>query len=194
MAVEVELKAHVQHPLSVKDSLESLDGISSCIYEHKADTYLCMPGGESLFRIRLEEQGPLPTAMTGSLVFTYKEKDSSKGIEVNKEWEFLSEPSQAQAALEFFLSLGYTIHTIKTKKGYLYTYTAVENLPPMTIELVEVNTLGWFLELEFIVDDKQQVPQAKQALLAFLTMLSLSHTAIEERYYLDLIHTKKPEA
>ncbi len=195
MAFEVELKAHVAEPLLLKDRLETLQGISSALCELKEDTYFSCKGEDALFRMRIEQSGPSFAAMQGTLVFTYKEKTMRGGVEVNEEVEFTSSPDQGEAARLFFLKLGYEVYITKIKKGYLYTLPVLPTLPPLTIELVEVVGLGWFLELEFVVEDADLVDQAQGALLDFLSLLKIEESAIEGAYYMHMLKPqKRPEA
>lgn len=194
MALEVELKAHVADPLQLKGRLEALEGISSPFCELKEDTYFCRRGEDALFRMRVEQSGPSFDAMQGTLAFTYKDKAIKGGIEVNEEVEFTSHPDQGSSALEFFLSLGYELYLTKTKKGYLYTYPVALDLPLLTIELVEVMGLGWFLEIELVLDERDKVDRAQKALVGFLSLLGIKESAIEEAYYMHMLKKKKPEA
>lgn len=194
MSLEVELKAHVADPLALQGRLVALAGISAALCELKSDTYLSFKGEDTLFRMRVEQSGPSFEQMQGTLVFTYKDKSRKEGIEVNEEVEFTSSPDQAESALAFFLSMGYEVHVTKTKKGYRHTYPFSADLPPLVIELVEVMGLGWFIEMEFVLEDEGKIGQAKTALLDVLSLLGVKESAIEGEYYMQLLKKKKPEA
>jgi len=194
MGLEVELKAHVLDHSLLKKRIEALSGISSGLCEHKSDTYFSRIGEDALFRMRLVQSGPCFESMQGTLVFTFKNKTLKEGIEVNEELEFNSTSDQAPSALQFFLNLGYEIYITKTKRGYLYTYPVISGLPVLTIELVEVASLGWFIEMEFVLEDISMVEQAKVRLLQILDLLGISRSAIEDEYYMHLLTKKKPEA
>ena len=60
-------------------------------------------------------------------------------------------------------------------------------MDPLHIELVEVGPLGWFLEMEFILPSKEQIPLARDLLRLMLQELGLQEEAIESRYYMDLL-------
>lgn len=194
MAFEVELKAHVDDPLVLKARLEGIRGMSVALCELKQDTYFSLPGEDALFRMRAEHSGPSFEQMQGSLVFTYKNKALKGGIEVNEEVEFSSSSDQKDSALAFFLSLGYVVYITKTKKGYLYTFTVESALPPLTIELVEIMGLGWFLEIEFVLGEMEKSDQGRDALLDFLSLVGIEESAIEGEYYMHMLKQKKPEA
>ncbi len=192
--MEVELKAHVSDPALLQQRIEALTGISSAVYELKEDVYFSYPDEDALFRMRLEQSGPSFEDMQGLVVFTYKDKTLKDGIEVNEEREFSSPSDQGPSAKQFFLSLGYEVYITKTKRGYLYTYPASPTLPLLTIELVDVVGLGWFIEMEFVLEDTSRVGQAKACLLDVLKQVGIDHAMIEDEYYMHLLKKKKPEA
>ncbi|MGH0053149.1 MAG: CYTH domain-containing protein [Sphaerochaetaceae bacterium] len=188
MAFEVELKAHVKDPLTLKHTLEHLSGISLAVCEEKDDTYYGWKGEEPLFRLRLERFGPSFSELSGEVRFTRKYKDNLEdGIEVNKEVEFMAPADQAVNAHDFCLSLGYDVYIRKTKRGYSYQWMMDEEFFPLHIELVELIGLGWFLEMEFVLEQKEQVPDARTRLLDVLALLDIPQEQIEERYYMHLL-------
>ncbi|MGB4406654.1 MAG: CYTH domain-containing protein [Sphaerochaeta sp.] len=194
MGVEVELKAHVSDHALLKKRIEALTGISSCLCELKQDTYLSPKWEDSHFRMRLEQRGPSFESMQGTLVFTYKNKELADGIEVNEEVEFNASSDQDVAALHFFLSMGYEIYITKTKRGYVYSYSVCPDLPPLTIELVEVVGLGWFIEIEFVLENPSKVEMAREKLLLVLDQVGVGRSSVEEKYYMDMLKKRKPEA
>jgi len=194
MGLEVELKAHVSDHALLQQRIESLRGISPCLCEHKQDTYFSRTGEDALFRMRLVQSGPSFVSMQGTLVFTYKNKTIQEGVEVNEEMEFSSTSDQGPFAQQFFISMGYEVYITKTKKGYVYAYPVAPDLPLLTIELVEVVGLGWFLEMEFILEDSSKVEAARHSLLLVLDQVGVDRCAIEDEYYMHLLKKKKPEA
>lgn len=194
MSLEVELKAHVSDHLALQKRLELLPGISPALCELKQDTYFSHPNEDALFRMRLEQTGKSFESMQGTLVFTYKNKALKEGIEVNEEVEFCSPSDQGPSALQFFLSMGYEVYITKTKRGYAYTYAVEPELPLLTIELVEVIGLGWFIEMEFVLENKSLIGQARDSLLSTLDALGIGRSDIEDQYYMHMLKKKKPEA
>ncbi|WP_332447620.1 CYTH domain-containing protein [Sphaerochaeta sp.] len=190
MGYEVELKAHVKDVISLKSLLDRTEGIEGPICELKDDIYYCLDQGEALFRLRKESFGPSFSNLKGKLVFTRKQKSLTDGIEVNRETEFTSDDNQFPSAHEFFLGLGYQIYIRKTKRGYSYTLAFDDVLPPLHIELVEVLGLGWFLEMEFILEQEEKVPLARTFLLDMLTRFGLDSQSIESRYYIHLLKSQ----
>ncbi len=187
MAWEVEVKAHVDDPLTLQNRIESLHGISDRVCEEKDDIYYSVPGEKALFRMRKEVAGPSFEHGKGIVIFTRKHKAIEEGIELNQEIEFAAELSQFESAHAFFLSLGYEEYVRKTKRGYSYEYNCEPELVPLHIELVHVASLGWFLEMEFVLPSKEQIPLARNLLRSVLKDLGVSDTAIEDRYYMDLL-------
>ncbi|AEV28157.1 adenylate cyclase, class 2 (thermophilic) [Sphaerochaeta pleomorpha str. Grapes] len=191
MAFEVELKAHVQDPQAIMAILEGFEHISEPVCEYKQDIYYAKNEGEEpLFRLRRESFGPDFDSLTGSVLFTYKEKTRKDGIEVNVEKEFTTSDSQGENAEQFFLALGYVEYIKKTKKGYSFVHAIDGFLPMLHIELAEVKSLGWFLEMEFLIEDPSLVAQAKEKLLEVLHAVGLGDSTIESRYYMHMLKDK----
>jgi adenylate cyclase class 2 len=188
MAFEVELKAHVQDPQTIMAILEGFEHISDPVCEYKQDIYYAKRlNEEPLFRIRRESFGPDFDSLTGSILFTYKEKSLKDGIEVNVEKEFTTSDSQGENAEQFFLALGYVEYIKKTKKGYSFVHSLEGFSPMLHIELAEVNRLGWFLEMEFLIDDPSLVTLAKEKLLEVLHSIGLDDSTIESKYYMHML-------
>ncbi|NLE14937.1 MAG: CYTH domain-containing protein [Spirochaetales bacterium] len=187
MAYEVELKAHVHDQAKLKCRLDALNGISAPLCEIKEDVYYCVPGEDALFRLRRESIGPSFSALDGQIVFTKKLKTLKDGIEVNQELEFTASDSQFDQAHAFCLALGYEVYIRKTKRGYAYSCPVSTDLPFLHIELVEVPPLGWFLEMEFVLEEEKKVPEARTFLMEMLYRLGLGQADIESRYYMHLL-------
>jgi len=181
MSREIELKARVADPVAMKVRIEALHGISSCSEEHKADIYLVRPGEKKHFRVRLSGK---------RVIITSKEKEkASDGTEENHEIEFDSESQNYQNILDFFASLGYVEYIRKEKTGWLWHRDSV------IIELIEVSSLGWFVEMEIILTDdatSNDVVQAKKRLFSMLAELGVGRESLEDRYYMDLLRKPIP--
>ncbi|MFA6688909.1 MAG: CYTH domain-containing protein [Sphaerochaetaceae bacterium] len=192
MGIEVELKAHVSDAYVLKARISSLVGASEGISEHKSDVYWSFPDGEPLFRVREESTGPMDDApRQGSLKVTRKDKQLQGAIEVNHEIEFTVPLIDADAVDAFCRSLGYVVAVRKEKTGWAWRYRS-ERLsgPEIHIELIDVTSLGWFLEVECVLPDDapaSSVQEARGVLLALLDVLQVPRSAIEERYYMDML-------
>ncbi len=187
MSFEVELKAHIDDPITLKHDIEQFTGIVDVCCEEKDDIYYAKEGEEPLFRLRIERFGPSFHELSGNVRFTRKYKSLKDGIEVNEEVEFLSSSDQGEQAHAFFLSLGYQVYIRKTKRGYSYDWMVDKTLSPLHIELVEIASLGWFIEMEFVLETEEQVPYARTRLIEVLSLFGVPQERIEERYYMHLL-------
>lgn len=187
MGFEVELKVHVKDPEQLRKEIEKFSLVNGPVFEIKEDIYYALPGEDALFRLRRESSGPSFADLTGQLIFTRKHKALKDGIEVNQELEFSANYNQFEQAHAFFLSLGYGVFIRKTKKGYSYSYRMTNDLPFLHLELVEVPPLGWFLEMEFVLEDEKKVPMARTLLIQMLEKLGIDQSDIESRYYMHLL-------
>jgi predicted adenylyl cyclase CyaB len=137
MHYEIEIKAHVR---DVAKTTKLLDGFASFTRSYdKSDAYYLLPeakpGEGRNFRIRREE---------GNATVTWKNRSYQGAMEVNVEREF--EVSDPQAFLELCLSMGASPYIVKRKTGRAYEHEG------FTIELSEVAPLGYFVEVEKIID------------------------------------------
>lgn len=187
MGLEVELKAHVVEPYILKSRIEHLFARAEISCELKEDIYFCLEGGEALFRLRLESMGPSFESLKGRVVATRKHKSIEGGIEANEEIEFSFDQADLDSAFNFFLSLGYEVYIRKSKRGYYYTIPIREGFPALHLELVEVPPLGWFVEMECMLEDTTRIDEARSLLLETLSLLGIDEEAIESRYYMHLL-------
>ena len=178
MAFEVEVKAHVDDPLRVQTVIEALALISAPTPIDKDDWYFSTPGQQALFRLRRE---------AGRVLFTRKRKRMDGDIEANEEFEFETDEGQFDRAVAFVTSLGYEVAAQKTKRGLSYSLAWGDGLGDLTIELCEVSTLGWFIEMEFVLEKRAQVEDAKRALGKALALLEIENSQIEGKPYLLLL-------
>ena len=190
MATEIELKARVRHSEALKSLLHEKAEYSSAF--EKDDTYWAFPpelctAARPIPRLRVRREThrlPGGTSVSATLA-TYKTKEVRDGIEINDELEFEVKPGPE---FERFLeTLGYKPVVSKGKRGWAFFREGI------TAELVEVGKLGWFIELEILVDvmdaDKLEktVAEGKEKLLGFLALLGIGEEAIESRYYTEML-------
>lgn len=182
--VEIELKARVTEPELLKERINSRLGRQpiSC---HKEDFYfshLQSAQGENkelLFRLRIERNQV-------SITRKWKERLSDSSEE-NMELEFVSPEEDFPTIRRFFESLGFVETANKCKQGYLWPAQGASGL---SVELVEVGPLGWFVELEILVDDTSsdtKRAEVRNELFTLYKELGLSISALEGAYYLDLL-------
>jgi predicted adenylyl cyclase CyaB len=196
MAVEVELKVHL-------DDAEAMKGRLSVLGEYrgsfkKSDSYWIpvkteagnMSAPSMGVRVRYENGMDAEAAAPESGMVTYKTKEISGGIEVNNECEF----SVSNAALfEDLLSrLGLYNDICKEKEGWAWLIlpetdglAPIWGQAPILAELSMVTKLGWFLELEILLsnNDGQTVQESRLRLLALLEKLNIPLERIEARPY-----------
>lgn len=187
MAFEVELKAHVADRDACRRRLLSVCG-GDMTDEWKEDVYYALPGGPALFRIRFERYGN----GEGNLLFTSKEKTIRDGVEVNREHEFVASGRERENAYAFAASLGYVVYVSKVKRGES-CHIPLPDFVPLHVELVEVPPLGWFVEMEFLVEDEKNVSRAKALLHEVLAHLGIPESSIEGKYYMDMLRAPSKE-
>ncbi len=177
MRYEVELKAWVAEWEAMEAKLrETCEFIREF---HKSDRYFRNPVGaerDTSFRLRRDDDGA---------VVTFKEKRPRDGVEYNREREFSVD--DADAFLELAERVGCIEYASKIKTGLEFQSDG------MTIELVRVDGLGSFLEIEIIENTSDAAVHERAALKirAFLGRTGISEDQIEERSYVDLLRGKK---
>ena len=154
MNKEIELKARVKDSAELKKRMERLYGVGEDI--SKDDIYYLygnIPGLNSEDRsqpVRLRTEND-------ENVVTLKRKSVDAGIEMNDELEFSVDDQQA--FLKFLQLTGASEWLVKTKRGW--KFSAEVNGFKAVIELCEVSTLGWFLEIEIVLNSPGSVQAAK---------------------------------
>jgi adenylate cyclase class 2 len=180
MATEIELKAHVANHLEIGNRLSKL-AVFTGTFEKKDVFYSLV--GSTAYGVRLRKESkrlPSGTSRLKNLV-TWKSKQVTDGIEINDEREF--EVSSCEVFEQFLTHLGFMVKRRKKKKGSSYDNNG------MTVELTEVEGLGWFVELEMISDDKDagNLAATRKKLLDFLAELGIERDAIESRSYTEML-------
>lgn len=178
MATEIECKMSID-PKAVTDVYRRIVSFVPKEAKHdrvdKKDLYWGVDQQEqALFRVRESQEG---------LIITRKSKEErTDGLEVNQEIEFSVEPGDREVHA-FFSSLGFIPLYRKEKQGWVWS---MDNL---TIELVEVSTLGWFLEMEILLDthDGLSTDNALEELMRVRSALQLDHLPLEGRYYSEML-------
>lgn len=112
-----------------------------------------------------------------------KTKKREKGIEMNQEIELPVISSSKIHVL--FKKIGIPLTARKEKVSDYYQYK------DMVIELNFVKGLGYFLEIETIVQSKSQIPKAKKALRELFSQLGFKPSDFERKYYLELLAEKR---
>jgi adenylate cyclase class 2 len=193
LAVEIELKAHVKDSEALKLLLLS-KAQYLCSFE-KEDTYYFPAGNSDIpksgIRLRAESKTGHDGSEKKTVYATYKTKEVRDGVEINDEKEFevcSSQNGAIPAFYEFLKLVGLSPGYSKRKKGWAFFKDGIN------AELLEVEKLGWFLELEIVVADIEApenkdaiVNEKKKQLMGFLSSLGIEKEAIESRYYSEML-------
>lgn len=170
---EVEIKAHALSPERTKELISLCCGEGEVV--SKRDTYLRREDGQ-MMRVRDN---------TGSLEATVKKtRKDEKGQEDNLEYEISLGDTSSADALLFFENLGFSFYFNKYKDGWDWNYEGVH------IELLKVNNLGWFLEMEALIDfdsSAEVIDERHQFLLSLLKKFGIDEDKIERRSYRSMI-------
>lgn len=174
MAVEVELKAHVDNPDTLRARLRR-EGTPRRSYL-KLDEYYGPGSSLETARYRLRHDGD-------QFICTFKEKRIHAGIEENRETEFTVSDGVAFRMLLQSLGLRQVITKRKEGSSFLVDGTLVE--------LSHVEHLGWFVELERLLPDTADaaaVSEARDQLRALLARLEIPESSLESRSYNRMIY------
>ncbi len=178
--IEIELKAKIADPAAIRGKLEGFMAYQGTI--EKDDEYWIVPlavkdpslfGGSFRVRIRREPS---------QVLVTFKEKSYQEGLEVNKEVEFgVSDGDSFRQLLE---KMSAKLHYRKRKTGTLWKLEG-----RITAELVAVEGLGDFLEVETICGEGEDIDlrELKSALLEVISRCGLSGRDLEPRPYSQLL-------
>lgn len=173
MAIEVEVKLRVDEP---EQLVQRLDVYADFVRQYrKIDRYYGRAtGARPDFRLR--DDGD-------RWICTVKERNPGGGFEHNVETEFGVD--DATAFDRFATALGFRVLVEKRKHGREYRNGDV------VLELSEVATLGWFLEIECLIEetsDHAERSAAEARINAVINDLALSRDAIETRPYTQMLY------
>jgi adenylate cyclase class 2 len=193
LAIEIELKAHVKGGEALKRLL--FEKAEYLYAFEKEDTYYFPSSPSNIPRSGVRLRGESKTLSDGTVrkaaYVTYKTKEVRDGIEVNdeKEFEVCSSQCSPIAVFDEFLKMaGLKPGFSKRKRGWAFSRDEIN------AELLEVEKLGWFLEMEIVVDNVERgimkdttVEEKKKQLMEFLSDLDIEKDAIESRYYSEML-------
>lgn len=189
MSKEIELKAHVDNYCHLLSLLRDDEFIINEIFSEKYDVYFFNPIINQSFRVRKEiTNNENDNIIDKKTIYTVKDKIIDQGIEQNTEIEIDLNYNDFSSSILFFEKLGFKESHRKSKKGFSFIYNKYKL--PLHIELLEVNDLGWFFEIEFIaVDDisKEDCDFLVNCLYKTLDNFNIPYSNIEKRYYSQMI-------
>ena len=184
MAVEIELKARLDESEPVKKRL-SLLGTFLHLYE-KYDSYWVLETGGG-FTVRIRREKTIQNGISNEIILvTNKVKEIKDGIEINDEQEF--SVSSAELFEKLLLHTGMKLQMKKEKHGWAWHIPkAAEN--PVLAELSMVKGLGWFIELELMIEDRSSktIDICRKRLLNLLAELDITPEKIEPRPYSQML-------
>ena len=178
MSYEVELKARLADPAATEAQAAQLGVFAKESY--KEDIYFRRHGDTSPVpadRYRLRRDGE-------HALVTFKQKISLDGVEVNDETEF--EVNDAHAFFQFTHRFGFEPFVVKRKKSRVYRVGRAH------VELNEIEHLGYFVEIEILCDEEEQVAVARIEVSRLLNQLGLSAEDLESRFYIELLQEAHP--
>ena len=184
MSTEIELKAHIYDSETLRLLLMEKAEYLGAFEKEDSYWYPQLEGAQDLLPYGLRIRKEKCTSSDGeiSVIATYKKKEILDGLEINNEREF---KVTSASDFEGFLNLaGMAPKKGKRKRGWAFSYKGI------TAELTEVESLGWFIELEIITDNKkpETLAESRKQLLEFLEDLGIERKAIESRSYLQMLH------
>lgn len=179
--IEVELKAWVDDPEAMSAKLERLAVPKDEV--HYSDTYFTYAHttGYQHQRFRLRESG-------GQATVTAKVPVAGQAAEALREHEFsVSDPAAFQA---FCRAFGF--RELIRKEKHARRFTLREPAPfPLTIELNRIPGLGWFLEVETLVEDPEKVPAARALVQSIFRRLEVPEAKLEPTPYTRLLYDRR---
>jgi len=183
MATEIELKVRLNDYASVKERLSVVGNY--CRSYKKSDCYW-LPAQPDTTGVRVRRDSGIDADGSAheSILATYKIKNISGGIEVNRECEFTV--SDAGMFEELLSRLGLRGAVRKEKEGWAWIIPSqIAGQAPILAELSMVKNLGWFLEIEILADNdcEQTVQESRGRLFALLEKLEIPKEWIEDRPY-----------
>lgn len=184
---EIELKARVKDPDAVEQKLNQFAEFEKEVlkedYYYKNRKYSPSPS----IRIRLETVNGSTTN-----ILTYKKKENrisedGSQCEVNQELETTIENHKVLE--QWLLDSGAELTTRKTKHVKSWKAATEFGSTQATLELCNIERLGWFLEIEILSEksDSETVGKIHAELEMLLEKSGLEKTDIETKYYSELL-------
>ncbi|MEJ2249212.1 MAG: class IV adenylate cyclase [Candidatus Lokiarchaeota archaeon] len=195
--IEVEIKAKINDPEEIKSKLKNLGARYLVSLEHK-DTYYNMPRKLRDFRktdeaLRIRESKEFKTSNPNDgenqfkYYLTYKGEKIDDQTKTRKELEVKFE--NVENLKEILDTLNFRdIITVKKKRD-LYEIIYDDNKIECLIDYLPILD-QFFIEVEVIVELKEQVSQKTKELFSFLKELNIEKSDSIRKSYLELIVEK----
>lgn len=181
--IEVEKKARVADPEGMEKRLWRIGRpVGEIDYSDTYFTYSHVAGyTDERFRLREHPGGARVTA---------KEEMEGGDAEVSLEREF--EVDDPEAFRGFAKMFGFRVLIEKRKRGKRFALNSVQDKESGPFaELVEVEGLGWFIEIEVMVKDRSEVEGARRGIGRAFQELGVKDSSFEPRPYTLMLYELK---
>ena len=184
MTYEVEQKYHLQNREAFESALRALGAVEETV-EHHADTYYNHPcrdfaATNEAFRIR--RVGTVP-------MITYKGPKLPGAVKARREMEWRLDPGDKDGnqTAELLEHLGFK--PVATVKKTRRPFTVRDATEPWGAVIDEVEELGWFVEIEVMVQEQEAIEPARQKIETIAGQLGLHQPEVQS--YLRMVLAEK---
>ncbi len=178
MTYEVEIKARVRDPNHLEARAAKLgiylkESIKEDIYFRPVGE--TNPAPDTRYRLRRENE---------TAIVTFKQKQVVDGFIVSDEVEFSVD--DLRAFFRFTHFIGFEPFVVKHKQSRVYQVGRTH------IELNNVKHLGYFTEIEILCEQEEDIPAARDEIMALLPELTLTEADLVEESYIVMIQQAYP--
>lgn len=170
MGSNIEIKARARDYRALRSIAERLSGGSGQLIEQE-DTFFLVPKG----RLKLRAFSPTE----GELIY-YERKDAEGPTQSLYSIAPTSDPASLKATLAGALGIRGTVR----KKRFLYLVGQTR------IHLDEVEKLGWFLELEVVLEPGQEIREGETIARELMAQLNIPDEDLIDTAYIDLLESE----
>ncbi len=182
--MEAECKFRVHDADAVRTRLKELGAVYLKREIHR-DTYLRHPSRD----FRATDEALRIRVVDGEPFITYKGPRLAGPIKIRPEIEIPMLAGTADDWMKIWGHLGFVVALAVPKTRELYTLKHLQRSVTITLDLVD--SLGYFAEVERIINDSKEVEQAQQDIQEIGIRLGL--TEVEPRSYLGMLLSKTAE-
>ena len=180
-SMEAECKFRVSNADETRACLERVGAVFLKREEHR-DTYLRHPSRD----FRSTDEALRIREIDGEPFITYKGPRLAGPIKIRPEIELPMVSGTVEDWLQIWGHLGFVVALTVPKSREIYTLE--RHSRRVTITLDQVESLGYFAEIERIIFNKEEIELAQQDIQEIGRLLSLSE--VEPRSYLGLLLAK----
>ena len=180
--MEVECKFRVQDAIAIRKRLKDLGGVYLRREEHR-DTYLQHPSRD----FRKTDEALRIREVDGEPFITYKGPRLTGPIKIRPEIELPMVSGTVDDWLKIWGHLGFVVALTVPKTREVYTLEHCHR--SVTITLDHVESLGYFSEIERMINDQCEIEQAQRDIQEVGQRLGLSQ--VESHSYLSMLLESK---